>query len=174
MELEIRHAGIDDATIIADVICDSWRSAYRDIIPPEVLARYTDVFARRCFFERLLASGVDNFIIALDGENPCGICSYRSSRDAGMPGWGEIVGLYTLEEYWDKGVGRALMDAEIAGLFALGFDRVMLWTLEANARARRFYEKYGFRHDGAVKDSGICSLPEVRYVLNRGLPKTQI
>lgn len=41
----------------------------------------------------------------------------------------------------------------------------MLWTFEANARARRFYEKCGFVVGGAVKDSGFGNAKEVRYRL---------
>jgi hypothetical protein len=33
-----------------------------------------------------------------------------------------------------------------------GFDRVTLWALEANRRARSFYESFGFTPDGAMKD----------------------
>jgi hypothetical protein len=40
-------------------------------------------------------------------------------------------------------------------------------VLEANARARRFYEIAGFRADGSVKDADLygATLPEVRYIL---------
>lgn len=163
MNLSIKCAALHDASAIADVLCMSWQSAYKDIIPPAELARHTDTEARTKLLKRLISSGTDNFILAVDGEKPCGVCSFRSSRDVDMAGWGEIIAIYTIREYWGCGVGRALMDSAIANLSELGFYRVMLWTLEANARARRFYEKYGFSFDGTVKDSGICDLPEVRY-----------
>lgn len=166
MNLFIKPASVDDARFIAEVICSSWQSAYKNIIPTDVLARYTDIGARRALFERLISTGTDNFLLAFDGKKPCGICSYRSSRDADMDGWGEIVAIYTLEEYWGKGVGLALLNAGIEGLRGLGFCRVMLWTLADNARARKFYEKYGFRFDGTVKESAICGLAEVRYTLD--------
>jgi RimJ/RimL family protein N-acetyltransferase len=165
MNLLIKRATEHDAHAIAQVSCLSWQSAYKDIIPPAELARHTNTEARTRLFERLISSGVDNFLLALDDTIPCGMCSYISSRDADMTGWGEIVAIYTTEAYWGKGVGRALMNAAIAGLRKLGFNRVMLWTFEANARARRFYEKCEFKFDGTVKDSGICGLPEVRYRL---------
>ena len=42
-----------------------------------------------------------------------------------------------------------------------------LWVLQANARARRFYQIAGFRTDGSVKDADLngIALPEVRYFL---------
>lgn len=167
MYIHIRPAVKDDSAAIAEVMCSAWQSVYCDIIPPTELARYTNKEAKTALFERLLASGVDNFLLALDDDRPCGVCSYRSSRDGDMGGWGEVVAIYTLEEYWGKGVGHALMDAAVAGLRKLGYTRVMLWTLKDNTRARKFYENYGFLHDGTEKDSGICGLLEVRYRLEQ-------
>ncbi len=168
IKLLIRRAGTFDARVIAEIMCSSWQSAYKDIILPKELARHTDIEARTALFERLIFTGTDNFLIAFDGDKPCGVCSFCLSRDPDMDGWGEIVAIYVIEDYWGKGVGRALMDAGISGLRELGCSHIMLWTLKANARARKFYKKYGFHVDGSEKDSGICGLREVRYriVLN--------
>jgi RimJ/RimL family protein N-acetyltransferase len=52
--------------------------------------------------------------------------------------------------WWSAGLGRALTDAALAELRAVGYRRVVLWTLTGNARARRFYDKAGFAPDGAT------------------------
>ncbi len=41
-----------------------------------------------------------------------------------------------------------------------------LWVLEENVRARRFYERAGFRADGAEEPFDVdgVAVPEVRYV----------
>jgi len=46
-----------------------------------------------------------------------------------------------------------------------GFTAVVLWVLETNARARRFYEVAGFAPDGGeqVETFGAVPLREVRY-----------
>ena len=51
-------------------------------------------------------------------------------------------------------------------LAAVGFRAVSLWVLEGNRRARAFYERWGFRTDGArqVIDLGRA-VPEIRYYL---------
>jgi RimJ/RimL family protein N-acetyltransferase len=52
------------------------------------------------------------------------------------------------------------------------FDQVTLWVLEANQRARLFYESFGFVKDGTTKDDDHWKtfvIREVRYRLN--LPK---
>jgi hypothetical protein len=46
------------------------------------------------------------------------------------------------------------------------FDRVTLWVLEANRRARSFYESFGFTPDGDMKDDDQWfAVREVRYRL---------
>jgi ribosomal protein S18 acetylase RimI-like enzyme len=46
-----------------------------------------------------------------------------------------------------------------------GFDKIVLWVLEDNASARRFYEKHGFAFDGTRKEIEIGKkYIELRYV----------
>lgn len=42
---------------------------------------------------------------------------------------------------------------------------MLLWVLEGNARARRFYERSGFRADGTEEPFEVdgVAVPEVRY-----------
>ncbi|RAS29045.1 hypothetical protein BCL80_107157 [Streptomyces avidinii] len=42
---------------------------------------------------------------------------------------------------------------------------ITLWVLKENVRARRFYERAGFRPDGAEEtfEAGGARVPEVRY-----------
>ena len=82
-----------------------------------------------------------------------------------MEGFGEVVAIYALASYWGRQVGKPLMDRAVEELRAQGFPNIMLWAFEANARARRFYEKYGFVFDGTYKDSGLNGAKEVRYRL---------
>lgn len=84
---------------------------------------------------------------------------------AGLAGeTGELYAIYLTPAWWSAGVGRALTDAVLAALRATGYRRVVLWTLTANARARRFYEKAGFAPDGATNILvGLSEAPELRY-----------
>ena len=51
-----------------------------------------------------------------------------------------------------------------------GFNEAVLWVLETNERARRFYEKVGWKTDGQTKtdDRGPVVLNEVRYRVTLG------
>lgn len=46
----------------------------------------------------------------------------------------------------------------------IGNQPVFLWAFEENVRARRFYEKHGFRWDGTQRLSEFDGAIEVRYV----------
>jgi ribosomal protein S18 acetylase RimI-like enzyme len=85
--------------------------------------------------------------------------------EAGLAGQvGEVYALYVAPEWWSTGTGRSLMSRAVAALTDAGYERAVLWVLEANARARRFYERAGWACDGAsnVLD-GLGGVVEVRY-----------
>jgi GNAT superfamily N-acetyltransferase len=64
---------------------------------------------------------------------------------------GEVQSLYVHPEHWNTGAGRALLDTATQELRSNGFINATLWVLAGNARARRFYERCGWRTDGRTK-----------------------
>jgi GNAT superfamily N-acetyltransferase len=71
--------------------------------------------------------------------------------------------LYVAPSHWGRGYGYALLrDAEEA-LATTGRRDLALWVLEGNDRARRFYERAGWRGDDGMKPFGDSGLDEVRY-----------
>jgi ribosomal protein S18 acetylase RimI-like enzyme len=78
---------------------------------------------------------------------------------------GEIYAIYLDSAHWGQGHGRALLSAAMEGLRCRGFDEAVLWVLETNERARRFYEKAGWKTDGQTKteERGPVVLNDVRY-----------
>ena len=82
-----------------------------------------------------------------------------------MTGWGEIISIYLLPEYFGKGYAKPLFDCSINTLIGAGFNSIYLWVRHENSRAKRFYEKQGFRHNGdtAVITIGGKELIEARY-----------
>ena len=65
----------------------------------------------------------------------------------------QLYALYVRAAWWGTGVGHALFAS------AVGDRSAYLWVLEGNDRAIRFYERQGFRFDGAGHDE-----PEGRHV----------
>ena len=69
---------------------------------------------------------------------------------------------------WGRGAGAALHD-EAHALLRRDGAIAHLWVLEANERARRFYEARGWREDGGRSRSEFPPHPlELRYALRLG------
>jgi GNAT superfamily N-acetyltransferase len=71
--------------------------------------------------------------------------------------------LYVVPEAWGSGVAAALHETAL-GWMRNRADEAILWVGEANARARRFYERKGWRADGERRASSLGP-PELRYRL---------
>jgi ribosomal protein S18 acetylase RimI-like enzyme len=78
----------------------------------------------------------------------------------------ELYAIYVDPDRFGAGAGRALIGESIRRCTAAGHPRMYLWVLEENMRARRFYERSGFRADGTEVPFDVdgVAVPEVRYV----------
>lgn len=61
------------------------------------------------------------------------------------PGDWELRRIYVLAGWHGAGIGPALLEAAVQGARAKGKRRLLLGVHHDNARARRFYERSGFR-----------------------------
>lgn len=162
--MEIRHIRPDDDRLaISRIYEESWRYAYRGIIPQN----YLDSIPAGRWAKNLDREGLYT-LLAVENDTLIGTASYCRSR---FPAWedsGEIVSIYLLSESIGKGYGRPLLDAAVDELKQLGFRDVFLWVLEDNQRAKAFYEKAGFVYTGdCLTDTiGRKELREVRYSLS--------
>src|SRR5262249_43243883 len=71
---------------------------------------------------------------------------------------GEVYAMYVVEDAAGTGLGTALLHRAEADLRARGLVEMVLWVLETNARARRFYEREGWLPDGNVKTEDLHGL----------------
>ena len=143
MHLTLRTATAGDADAIAAVFSPSLRLL---IFLPELHTIEEDrafiagVIMRECKVTVAEAGGAIVAFLARDGE--------------------EIRLLHTHPDFVGCGTGTMLLNAaKESGVAALE-----LWCFQANARARRFYERNGFRPirftDGEVNEE---RMPDVRY-----------
>ncbi len=163
----IRKAQPDDARAIAEVHVASWLAAYRGLMPDEALDAL-DVDLRAARWRAGLADGSAGALVAEDDDGIYGWATVARSRDPdAADDVGELWGLYLHPRAWSRGLGRELHDAALGELRGQGFTVATLWVLEGNERARRFYERQGWRSDGSVKADRIGELrtlvEEVRY-----------
>lgn len=163
--MKTRRATPDDAPALAKVHIDSWRAAYRGLVPDSYLDKLD--YGRRAerFRESLSTSGEETYIAEQDGE-AIGFLTLGACRDEDMDQatTGEIWGIYLAPAHWRKGVGRALCQEAERMLKSRGYTQITLWVFEGNSQARRFYEAMGFAPDGASKVlSPGAPLTAVRY-----------
>lgn len=152
---------------MAETRVASWRAAYEGLMPAELLSGMEADGGR---WERAIASHTPRTsLLVVDDDGVRGFCVLGPDRD-GAARTGEIVAIYLHPDVWGRGYGRALMEASVATLHSHGFERAVLWVLEGNARARRFYVAAGWAADGGEKTEswGGHPLPHIRYSRDLG------
>jgi GNAT superfamily N-acetyltransferase len=127
----------------------TWQAAYRQVFPPEVLDNL-DVEERvRGWLERIEAD-----MLVWVAETEGGIVGFVAAGPSRTEdGSGELYAIYVLPEAWGTGVASGLMAAFKDWLAQEGYAVAMLWVLADNPRARRFYEREGWRVDGERVDT---------------------
>ena len=166
----IRETKETDAYDTAMVHVLSWQSAYRGIIPDDILCNLSvDKQAERFVNDYTEYKKISLYFVAeLEGKI-IGNLVISKCRDDDKPQAGEIIAIYLLEEHWGKGYGRAMIDYALDVIQYKKYNEVVIWVLEENKRARRFYEKCDFYHDGTKKEISIGKpLTELRYIMTLG------
>ncbi|GHG98229.1 GNAT family N-acetyltransferase [Streptomyces rubradiris] len=164
--VHIRPMTLADCDRVSEIRVRGWRHAYRGLVPQPYLDRLdiaADAERRRERFAR--GDGpVVNLVAERDGR-VLGWAAVGPYRDGGThTADAELYAIYVDPAHLGGGIGRALL-AAAAGRCAAG-ARLLLWVLKGNAPARRFYERAGFRADGAEEpfEADGVPVPEVRYV----------
>ncbi|MGW1955961.1 N-acetyltransferase family protein [Streptomyces sp. NPDC001920] len=156
-----------DCHRVAEIRVGGWRSAYRGLVPQS----YVDSLdvAQDAEFRRACLARSDGSVLDLVAERAGEIAGWAChgpyrDRETRTPD-AELYALYVDPGRFGTGIGRALLQESVRRCTAAGHPRMFLWVLEANARARRFYERAGFRADGAREHFEVdgVEVPEVRY-----------
>lgn len=165
----IRKALPEDAFDYAVCHVSSWQSAYKNIIPDEYLLNMSAQIEQRAErFKQELIEQHSHYYIPVFNDKAIGKLIISKSRDKDKPDAGEIVAIYLIEAFWGKGYGHEMIDFAIDKLRIMGYCETIIWVLEDNIRARRFYEKCGFVYDGTKKHIEVGKpLVEVRYILTQ-------
>ena len=153
----IRLGTPDDAEGVARVHVETWQAAYAHALPQAQLQALSMEEAVERSRRR-----PPTFVAERDGEI-LGFVSVGASRDPGTDG--ELFAIYVHPQHWGTGAGRALIEAGEGELLRLGHHDAVLWVLDDNPRARRFYELAGWSPDGAAREIHVFGfdVPEVRY-----------
>ena len=152
MPVRVREARRGDEVAVAEVHVRSWQEAYRDLMPAEFLiALDPRERAGRYTFEG--GAEAPTTLVAVDSaEAILAFVTFGASRDDDAPGLGEVYALYVDPDRHQGGLGRLLMAEARTALRASGFESAILWVLDGNHRAQRFYEREGWIRDGAHRE----------------------
>ncbi len=182
----IRRATARDAEDIARVQIVTWRAAYAGLVPAAHLDSLS-LQVRADTWRRLLAPGDPEAASASADDRPAereptatwvatenrhavvGFADAGPTRDTDAVGRiGELRAIYVLPERWATGVGHALHEQAVGWLREQRYPVAALWVLEGNAKARRFYERHGWRVEGTVAPIMLAgeSVTEIRYRLD--------
>src|ERR1035437_7106901 len=139
--IEIRRARLEDAAAIAEVHVRTWQSAYEHVFGAERLAGI-DTAGREGTARRFATdAGYDAFVAADD-----------------------LFAIYVLPEAWGSTAASGLMHAALDAMRRRGAAEAILWVLDDNPRARRFYEREGWHADGSAESEYLgLTVPLVRY-----------
>lgn len=163
--MQIRAATQADAAVIADNIAAGIGS-YREWAPPSWVAPPHGPVQ----IERLRSRLRDDDVwclMALDGSDLAGhvALSLATVEDPDPPpaGLANLWQLFVRRSWQGRGLAGELMAAAVSEAGRRGFRTLRLWTPEGAAQARRFYEREGWAHTGAVKRDSPFGLPLVEY-----------
>ncbi|MBB1079762.1 GNAT family N-acetyltransferase [Limosilactobacillus sp. STM2_1] len=124
----------------------TWQQAYRTIFPQAQLQNLDE----QIWQKNLLQPGRHN-LIAVDPNNKVvGVASYGRSRERNSS-WGELMAIYILPEYQGQELGKKLLEKAEAGLRLLNYNHYLLWVLQDNHYAMRFYHNNGWYNSGIVQ-----------------------
>ena len=161
MAIAIRTAGIDDASAIAHVHVESWRTTYAGIVPDAYLAGLDEILRARLWREWLSGQALV-FVAVMDGR-VVGFAHGGVNREPLETCDAELYSIYLLREAQRRGAGVALLRAMANALVERNFKSMAVWVLEQN-RSRNFYEKTGAHMAmSKVIDIGGTKLMEVAY-----------
>ncbi len=158
--MRVRPAVAADGRAIAEVNARGWQVGYSHIFSATYLhemGRAIDERAARVV--RAIAEPVPpgSRILVAEWESlVIGYTDFGPARPDDSPPPGrraqqsppaEIYAFYVDPSVWRRGAGTLLMAGAIEDLRRMGYREAVLWVLEANARARAFYESTGWQGD---------------------------
>lgn len=141
----IRPAAMNDAAEIARVQTSSWQTSYRGILPDSILD--TMNADRRVSMRReILLDGTALNLVAFDATHRdlVGFCNAGPSRREGAS-IGELYEIYIVDRAKRFGLGREMFESVTDWCRANRMSRMIVWVLDKNHHARRFYESMGGR-----------------------------
>ena len=165
----IRKAVVDDAAEIANVHTNSWREAYKSLLPQAFLDERPLYFKNRYEMWKKVLSKDDDLTYVAESENS-GIVGFSNGgmgRDEDKVKMGEVYAIYLLEAFQGRGIGFDLLKACFNSFKEKSINEAYLWVLKDNP-TERFYQRTGGVKLDEIKDHVIAdkAVQELCYYWN--------
>ena len=190
MDILLRPAGVGDLTGVGTLHHRSRVAAYQDFIPMDALTMFPaealeSWWTERWSYERdthlLTVAERDGRLVGFTYVGPYQdpdadeVTSTAAPDESGTPvaehaGLGELYAIHLDPAEQGRGTGRILMRDALTKLHQRGWREAGLWVYAENARARRFYERGGWRHHGVERDGMVGSFVARQLYYRRPLP----
>ena len=172
-EVSVRPARPQDAEAVARVQLVTWRTAYRDVLPPDVLDEWDEHAATESWRAAVTTPPTPGHgvLVAVEGDEVVGFAAYgpaelapgEASDPAGPTT--EIATLLVEPRWGRRGHGSRLLAAVADLARTTGAARLQVWLLEPDQVSARFYESAGWAQQGWARtlDTGAEPLREIRW-----------
>jgi GNAT superfamily N-acetyltransferase len=173
-EATVRPAVPSDAAEIARIQLTTWRAAYQDLLPAEVLDAL-DAGEAEATWRHTIEQGPARVFVATEGRWHVGfIAAGASPQDESADANGTpvpdadhvaLVSTLLVEPRWGRrGHGGRLLAAAGDAMLEDGLARGISWVAEADKASLSFWERAGWATDGTVRtlDAGGRPLRELR------------
>ncbi len=145
-DTNIRRAGPQDATILAELGRDTFVETFAHLYPPEDLAAFLEEAYSPAAFLSFLERPGHALWLAESGGRALG---YAQAGPCALPhpevtsGCGELKRLYVRADAQGRGIGVALLNTAVRWLEAPG-RKIWIGVWSGNAGAQRLYGRHGF------------------------------
>ncbi|GAA4738193.1 hypothetical protein GCM10023328_18730 [Modestobacter marinus] len=163
-DVSVRPAAAADAEAIAHVQLVTWRTAYRALLPAEVLDDWDDDAAAASWRAAVTTPPTSGHgvLVALDSGAVVGFAAYAPTDD---PDAADLATLLVEPRWGRRGHGSRLL-AAVADLAAeRGIRSLQTWVPEDDAVTARFLDSAGWAPDGWTRtlDTGAAPLSQLRW-----------
>jgi ribosomal protein S18 acetylase RimI-like enzyme len=166
-EVVIRRATLEDAAEIANVHINSWREAYKGMLPQDFLDDRPLYFKNRYqLWKRVTSNPSEITFVAESKDNGIvGFINGSKPRDPEYQDYAEVTSVYLLKKYHGKKIGYQLLREFFGVARAQGFNKAYLWVIENNPTIK-FYERSGGVFNNHKKEDTIANqkVSELCYV----------
>lgn len=172
-ESSVRSAVPADAAEIARVQRVTWRTAYRSVLPVEVLDDWDDDAVARSWTEAITRPPTPGHgvLLATEGSESVGYLAYGPAELTGgeQPSpdgpTAEVTALLVEPRWGRRGHGSRLLAAAVDLLAPTGVRRLQSWVPEADVVTAGFLESAGWAPDGWTRtlDAGTTTIREQRW-----------